>query len=124
MTHLACRDAGDAECRQHRFDLARRYALDHGFLDDADQRLFAPLPIFDEARDEATLPKLWNVQLERPQSRIEPSLAIAIAVCHSLVATLVRLGSNPRGRLRFADEIQYHLPDLPDRILRIAGSLQ
>src|SRR3954463_4415874 len=43
LTHLARRDARDAELRQNVFDLPRAHSLYDSLLDNADQRLLAPL---------------------------------------------------------------------------------
>ena len=65
---------------QQRLDLPGAAALDHRLLDHTDQRLLAPPPVLDEARHVAALSQLRNLQRQRPQPCVPPTLPVAVSV--------------------------------------------
>ena len=62
------------------------------------QRLLRALAGLQEAREVAARAQLRDRQLDRPDPRIEPPRAVAVAIADPLLAALVALGAGLRGR--------------------------
>ena len=80
LRHLAFRDAGHAHRLHEVVDLARRNALDPGFLNDGDKRALGGLARFEEARKIAALAQLRDFKLQRAEQGFQLALAIAVAL--------------------------------------------
>jgi hypothetical protein len=70
---LAGRDVLDAHGLGQPFDLPGADAVDEGFLDDGDQRLFGSPPFRDKEGHVAALAQFRNQKIDRSQAGIHPS---------------------------------------------------
>lgn len=89
LRYLALRNA----VHPHRLDeivhLAGRDTLDPRLLDHRDQSLLGRAARLQKAREVRALPQLGDLEIERPQARVEGAVAIAVALRRALLVALV-----------------------------------
>jgi hypothetical protein len=103
--------------RLHQFvDLAGRYALDPGLLDDRDQCPLGGLARLQEGREITAAPQLRDLQFQRPQPGLEIAFAVAVAVRRALVAAFVPAGTDLAFDLELHQTLQHRLRQILEKI--------
>ena len=69
--------------------------MDPGLLDHRHKRLLRGASRLEETRKVAPLAQLGNLEIERPEPRVEGPLAIAVALCRPLIVALVAARADP-----------------------------
>ena len=89
LRYLALRDPAHPHRLHEIVHLAGRHALDPGLLDHRHQGLFGRPARLKETGEVRTLPQLRDLQIQRPQPRVEGTVAIPVALRGALLAPLV-----------------------------------
>ena len=88
LGHLRGRNVPGPHLLGQAFDLSSRHTVDVGLFDHRDQCLLTSAFFGDKERNVASLTDLWNHQVHRSQSRIEPSGTVSAEMAFTLTAVL------------------------------------
>ncbi len=120
--HLALGDPGVGAHRDHQvINLSGRGAGDVGLHHHREQRLVDPPAPLEQAREERPGPQLRDPQFHIPGRGRHHPIPIAIALGHPRLGPLMRLGADPRGRLRVNQRLEERLHTTPDDIVGVGG---
>jgi hypothetical protein len=113
--HLGLRDS-QPERLDELIDPAGRDAADIRLLHDRDERLLRALARLQEAREEAALTDLRDLQLDLARARVPPPRAIAVAMRRTVLAALAVSRTDQLGDLGLHDLLRHRADRLADHV--------
>jgi hypothetical protein len=90
-------------------DSPGRDTADPGLLDHRDQCLLGGLARLKKGREVRSLEQLGDPQLQRPEARIQTTLAISVAVIAPVSATLMTTGADQAFDIGLHQNLQHRL---------------